>query len=72
MTYHSQHGEDRWLVENMPDGKGRTSEPPKISKLGKRLREISDRAIASGVEILSVDEIHDRLRETRGGGNLRP
>ena len=62
----------------MPDGKGRngtngkTSEPPKISKLGKRLRVISDRAIASGVEILSVDEIHDRLRETRGGGNLRP
>lgn len=40
---------------------------PKISKLGQRLREISDEALASGTERLSLDEIHRVISEARGG-----
>ncbi len=34
--------------------------------IGKRLREISDAALASGTSVLSVDEIHQRVAESRG------
>jgi len=45
----------------------RAAQVPEISKLGQRLREISDRALASGTKVLSADEIHERLCEIRGG-----
>jgi hypothetical protein len=45
----------------------RAPEPPKVSRLGQLLREISDKALASGTRVLSADEIHDRLAEIRGG-----
>jgi hypothetical protein len=45
----------------------RAAETPTISKLGQRLREISDKALASGTKTLSLDEIHDYLAEVRGG-----
>lgn len=40
---------------------------PRISKLGQRLREISDEALASGTKVLTADQIHDRRVEIRGG-----
>jgi hypothetical protein len=38
----------------------------KVSKLGQRLREISDKALASGVERLSTEQIHELIAEIRG------
>lgn len=38
-----------------------------VSRLGQRLREISDRALASGTKVLSLDQIHELLSEIRGG-----
>jgi hypothetical protein len=40
---------------------------PKVSKLGKRLREISDKALASGTKTLSHAEIQRLISEVRGG-----
>ena len=40
--------------------------PRKVSKLGQRLREISDRALASGTETLSIDQIRALISQTRG------
>ena len=40
---------------------------PRISELGRRMREISDRALASGTKVLSPDEIDALLSEIRGG-----
>ena len=45
----------------------RVPQVPEISKLGQRLREISEKALASGTRVLSADEIHERLAEIRGG-----
>jgi hypothetical protein len=45
----------------------RSAFPPEISKLGQRLRSISDKALASGVKVLSREEIRNVLLETRGG-----
>lgn len=39
----------------------------KISKFGQRLREMSDKALASGTKVLSSEEIHQLLCEIRGG-----
>lgn len=39
----------------------------KVSKLGQRLRELSDKALASGTKVLSSEEIHQLLCEIRGG-----
>lgn len=59
------------VVTNKPSGKNgrpiRSASPPEISKLGQRLRAISDKALASGVKVLSREEIRDVLLETRGG-----
>ena len=38
-----------------------------ISPLGKRLREISDRALASGVKPLSCEQIEQIVAEIRNG-----
>jgi hypothetical protein len=43
------------------------SETPRISKLGRRLREISDQALATGTKVLSAEEIQSRVVELRGG-----
>ena len=40
---------------------------PKVSTLGQRLREISDRALVSGVKTLSRGQIQKVILETRGG-----
>jgi hypothetical protein len=40
---------------------------PKISPLGQRLREISDKALDSGVKTLSREQIQKLVLETRGG-----
>jgi len=42
---------------------------PKVSPtpLGQRLREISDRALASGVKTLSREQIQKVILEARGG-----
>jgi hypothetical protein len=39
---------------------------PKVSRLGSRLRELSDKALASGIETLSNEQIHQLIAETRG------
>jgi len=39
---------------------------PEVSKLGSRLRELSDKALASGIETLSNEQIHQLIAETRG------
>lgn len=45
----------------------RESKPtPNTSKLGKRLRELSDKALATGTEPLSLKEIHLLIAEARG------
>jgi hypothetical protein len=58
-------------VTNKPLGRSgkpiRSASPPEISKLGQRLRAISDKALASGVTVLSREEIKNLLLETRGG-----
>lgn len=46
---------------------GRQEPQPKISELGRLLREISDQALASGTKVLSPDAIHELLCEIRGG-----
>jgi hypothetical protein len=38
----------------------------KVSKLGQRLRQLSDRALASGTDTLSNEEIHRLISEIRG------
>ena len=38
----------------------------KVSNLGRRLRELSDKALASGTNTLSNDEIHALISEVRG------
>ena len=40
---------------------------PKISPLGQRLREISDKALDLGVKTLSREQIQKLVLETRGG-----
>jgi hypothetical protein len=42
------------------------AEPTKQSDLGHRLRELSDKALASGVETLSIEQIHELISEVRG------
>jgi len=42
------------------------SQDVKVSTLGQKLREISDKALASGTKILSIDEIHQLICEARG------
>jgi len=57
-------------MEKFPSKNGKSREtaaPVQVSKLGKRLREISDKALASGVKVLSRDEIRKVLLEVRGG-----
>lgn len=39
---------------------------PEASTLGQRLREISDKALASGTKVLSADEISEYVAEIRG------
>jgi hypothetical protein len=39
---------------------------PKVSRLGSRLRDLSDKALASGIETLSNEQIHQLIAETRG------
>jgi hypothetical protein len=43
----------------------------KTSKLGQRLRRISDRAIAAGMPTLSKEQINALVRQARGG-SARP
>jgi hypothetical protein len=47
-------------------GDGGRTDRAQTSKLGARLRELSEKAIASGVELLSTEQIHDRISEVRG------
>jgi hypothetical protein len=53
------------------NGKKRIGTPPagkpKLSELGQRLREISDKALASGTTRLSHDQIQRLISEVRGG-----
>jgi hypothetical protein len=49
-----------------PTGGGGQTDRPQTSRLGTRLRELSEKAIASGVELLSTEQIHDRISEVRG------
>jgi hypothetical protein len=37
------------------------------SKLGERLRELSDKALASGTTTLTIEQIHRRVSDIRGG-----
>jgi hypothetical protein len=37
-----------------------------VSKLGQRLRELSDKAIASGTTTLTIEQIHRRVSDVRG------
>lgn len=53
---HRKSVNDLW---NNPDSQ-------KISKLGQRLREISDKALASGTETLSLEQIQTLISEIRG------
>jgi len=54
----------RVIANKVPSKNGK---PPEISELGRRLRAISDKALASGVRALSREEIRSALLETRGG-----
>jgi hypothetical protein len=36
------------------------------SDLGRRLRELSDKALASGIDTLSTEQIHELIAEVRG------
>ncbi len=40
--------------------------PSNVSRLGLRLRELSDKALASGTKTLSLEEIHKLISEARG------
>jgi len=51
---------------NGANGNGASS-PVKVSKLGQKLREISDQALASGTKTLSLEEIHGVISRARGG-----
>ena len=44
----------------------RRTSTPKVSKLGQRLRELSDKALASGTRTLSPEQIRQRISEIRG------
>ena len=55
----------------MPDHKNgnhkqKVTTTQKVSKLGQRLREISDRALASGTKTLSYEEVRRLISEVRG------
>lgn len=58
-------------VENGRNGKKsrrvqrRTEPGPEISELGRRLREISDKALATGTKVLSGHEIHELVAAIR-------
>ena len=54
--------------EEKPNGNGaKPPSPIKVSKLGQRLRELSDQALASGTTTLSLEEIHGVISKARGG-----
>ncbi len=40
--------------------------PTDESALGRRLRELSDKALASGIETLSTEQIHELIAAVRG------
>ena len=47
-------------------GTGEVPASPKVSRLGQRLRELSDKALASGTDTLSNEQIHRLISEIRG------
>ena len=51
-----------------PNGHGdpRNPSPPKVSRLGQRLRELSDRALATGTKTLTTEQINKQISEARG------
>jgi hypothetical protein len=58
-------------METKPNGNGhkelgRTKGQPKVSKLGQRLRELSDKALSSGTTTLSNAQIQKLISEARG------
>ena len=53
------------------NGNGQSKPDTGVSKLGQRLREISDRALASGVKTLSREQIQMVVLEARGGPSLK-
>jgi len=54
-------------ITSSKNGSGRAE----MSEVAKRLRRISDRALAAGVKVLSRDQIQTLIRETRGGSALK-
>lgn len=49
-----------------------TESQPEISKLGERLKSIRDRIIASGMPLLTPEEVEQELLERRGGYLWKP
>lgn len=47
----------------------RNPDPRRVSRLGQRLRELSDKALASGTRTLSTEQIHKLIAEVRGRPN---
>jgi hypothetical protein len=43
-----------------------TPNTQKVSKLGQRLRELSDKALASGTKTLSLEQIQQLISDIRG------
>ena len=57
-----KNGAKRKGVNGLKD----TQSNQKISKLGQRLRELSNKALASGTETLSLEQIQILISEIRG------
>jgi len=47
-------------------GNPRNPDPPRVSRLGQRLRELSDKALATGTKTLTTEQIHQQISEVRG------
>ena len=54
------------IKQNGNGSKGGQLVPKASTPLGQRLREISDRALASGVKTLTRDQIQQAVRDARG------
>jgi len=53
-------------VQGRPAPRASVNTRSEVSDLGRRLRELSDKALASGTKALSYEEVRRLLSEVRG------
>jgi hypothetical protein len=55
------------LAERRQSESSPTESPPAVSELGKKIQSIRDRIVASGIPLLTPEEVEKEVLERRGG-----